>query len=199
MFPTPRKGNISIKKKEAAEKHSCTHINPVLPAHSCAAPEPLQGQSPNLSTGILSSQLQQQLPTPLGKDHTDRDLVNPASVTAWSFATDAAPSKGPSPFSYTSIPALIPLLFVLHISSTLWKLTCCNSNLDRGMDSKHSRKHLVEWNKLAPALITEMLEWVGFFCSNCWLLLKKQTIKEKSLIRINGTRLYSVNVNSTEV
>lgn len=112
----------SIKKKEAAEKHSCTHINPGLSAHSYAAPEPLQGQNPNLLIGILSSQLQQQLPTPLGKAHTDRDLVNPASVTAWSFATDAAPSKGPSPFSYTSIPALIPLLFVLHVIKNIMKI-----------------------------------------------------------------------------
>lgn len=167
----------------------------MLSAHSRAAPEPLQDWSANLLTGILFSQLQQQLP----KAHTDRDLANPASATAWSFARDAAPSMGPSPFSHTSIPALIPLLFVLQISRTLWKLTCCNSNLDRGMDRKHSRKHLVEWNKLAPALITEMLEWVVFFCSNCWLLLKKQTIKGKSLSRINGTRLYGANVNSTEV
>lgn len=153
VFSTPRTGNISIRKRKL-QRNSCTHTNPGLSAHSCAAPEPLQDWSPNLLTEILFSQLQQQLPTPLGKAHTSQSCISHCLELC---------HKDPSSFSYTSIPALIPLLFVLHISRTLWKLTCCNSNLDRGMDRKHSRKHLVEWNKLAPALITEMLEWVVFF------------------------------------
>lgn len=135
----------------------------MLPASSCTVLEPLQGPTRNLFSAILSPQLQQ---TPWQRSNWQephQSWISHCLELCWHHCTLPGPLSVYSRFNVRNYFKIIKSsLCVLHISRTLRKWTGCNSNLSRGKDRKHSRKHLEKWNKLASTFITEMLDR-GFF------------------------------------